>query len=307
MSEWLDPKVDFVFKKIFGSEENKDVLLAFLNEALKETQHKKLTKIILVNTFIDKDSLRDKLSILDIRALTDDDKQINLEIQLFDKHDIAQRTLFYWSRMYADQLEEGQMYKDLRQTITINIVNFRVVPNDRYHNVFHLREDRTGHILTTDIEIHFLELPKLDWDDVNADDRLTKWLLFLRFPNKVNGEELAMDMPELKKAMKTLDFISQSKETRAMYEMRQKAMMDEASLRDWAETAEERGMEIGIAKGMQQGMQQGIQQGIQQGMQQGIQQGIQEVAKKLLREGLDVSLIVKATGLSEAEIQKLQS
>lgn len=57
MLETLDPKNDFVFKRIFGSEENKSVLLAFLNEVRKETEQRPLTKIILVNTYIDKDSI----------------------------------------------------------------------------------------------------------------------------------------------------------------------------------------------------------------------------------------------------------
>jgi predicted transposase/invertase (TIGR01784 family) len=201
MNELLDPKVDFVFKRIFGSEENKDVLLAFLNEALKETEQRRLAKIILINTFIDKNAVKDKLSVLDIRAVTDDDKQVNLEIQLFDKHDIDKRTLYYWSKMYAGQLEEGQLYKNLRKTITINIVNFRVVPNTRYHNTFHLREDHTGHVLTQDIEIHFMELPKLAEEAFNMEDKLTKWLLFLKNPDKTKWEGLEEDMPELKKAM----------------------------------------------------------------------------------------------------------
>jgi predicted transposase/invertase (TIGR01784 family) len=139
----------------------------------------------------------------------------------------------------------------LKKTITINIVNFKVVANDRYHSIFHLREDHTGHVLTEDIEIHFMELPKLHEGDISLADKLTKWLVFLKGTDKSKWEELAMDMPELKKAMTTLEFLSQDKEARALYEMRQKSLMDEASLRDWAETAEKRGMERGMERGEQ--------------------------------------------------------
>jgi predicted transposase/invertase (TIGR01784 family) len=90
----LDPKVDFVFKKIFGSEENKDVLLSFLNDTLRKTEQQPLTHIILVNPYLDTTMVKDKLSILDVRARTADGKQINLEIQLFNKYDIQKRTLF---------------------------------------------------------------------------------------------------------------------------------------------------------------------------------------------------------------------
>jgi predicted transposase/invertase (TIGR01784 family) len=293
MNDLLDPKVDFVFKRIFGSEENKDVLLAFLNETLKETENRRLTKIILVNSFIDKTAINDKLSVLDVRALTDDNKQVNLEIQLFNKHDIDKRTLYYWAKMYSGQLEEGQQYNSLRKTITINIVNFKVVPNSRYHNTFHLREDYTGHVLTQDIEIHFMELPKLEEQEFNIEDKLIRWLLFLKVPEKTKWEELAENMPELKKAMTTLEYLSQSREARALYEMRQKALMDEASLRDWAENAEKRGME------------QGMEKGVEIGIDKGLEIAKVEFAKKLLAEGLDISLISRTTGLPIEEIEKL--
>ncbi len=80
----LDPKVDFVFKRIFGSEENKDVLLRFLNDALTES----VTSISLVNPYIDKDALEDKQSVLDIKAVTAKGEQINIEIQLSNKQDM---------------------------------------------------------------------------------------------------------------------------------------------------------------------------------------------------------------------------
>jgi predicted transposase/invertase (TIGR01784 family) len=276
MNDYLDPKVDFVFKRIFGSEENKDVLLAFLNAALRETEPKPLTQIILVNTHIDKNALEDKQSVLDIRAKTAEGKQINLEIQLSDKYDMAPRTLYYWAKMYEDQLAETQLYKELKKTITINILNFSMLPNDRFHNTFHLREDHTGLLLTDHIEIHFMELPKLEEKAYSLDDRLVKWLIFLKGVPKERWEELAMDMPELKKAMTTLEFLSQDKEARYLYEMRKKALLDERSALDYAET-------------------------------RGEQKKAAEVARNLLSAGkLTIAEIAEVTGISEEEVQKLK-
>ncbi len=170
----LDPKVDFVFKRIFGSEENKDVLLRFLNDALTDP----VTSISLVNPYIDKDALEDKQSVLDIKAVTSKGEQINIEIQLSNEYDMEKRTLYYWAKLYEEQMQEGEEYRDLKKTITINILDFDMVDNHQYHNIFHLREDTTHILLTEDIEIHIMELCKLEEEHYDLSDRLTKWLLF---------------------------------------------------------------------------------------------------------------------------------
>jgi predicted transposase/invertase (TIGR01784 family) len=103
MYERLDPKVDFVFKRIFGVEENKEVLLDFLNVVLKDTEPQPIVDLQILNPYIDKQALQDKLSILDIHARTKDGKQINIEIQLYNRYDIEKRTLYYWSKLYSSQ------------------------------------------------------------------------------------------------------------------------------------------------------------------------------------------------------------
>lgn len=87
MNDLLDPKNDFVFKRIFGSEENKDVLLTFLNTTFVEAGEPPLTEIILMNPYTDKDSPRDKQSIVDIKAKTTEGELINIEMQLFNQYD----------------------------------------------------------------------------------------------------------------------------------------------------------------------------------------------------------------------------
>jgi predicted transposase/invertase (TIGR01784 family) len=142
MSDLLRPSLDFVFKGIFGTEENKDeVLLNFINEAVRETEPKPFVSLTLVNTHIDKDMVDDKRSILDVRAKNEDGKQVNVEIQIKSKKNMPKRTLYYWAKLYEEQLGESKPYTDLKKTITMNIMISRILPNERFHNVFHLRED----------------------------------------------------------------------------------------------------------------------------------------------------------------------
>lgn len=282
MHDLLDPKNDFVFKRIFGSEENKDILLAFLNRTFMEAGEPPLTEIILLNPYTDKDSPRDKQSIFDIHAKTAEGKLINIEMQLFNKYDNEKRTLYYWSKQYAGQLEEGLSYRRLRKCVTINILNFSILPNERYHNIFHLREDHSGISLIDDIEIHFLELSKLTEQIIPNEGGLINWLLFLKGDDATNWEVLKVNEPTLGKAMTALEYLSQDKEARRLYEMRQKALHDEASMLEGArEEGERRGESVGTRKGKM------------------------EVAKNLFSMGIDIATVAKATGLNEEELQKL--
>lgn len=275
--ELLDPRVDFVFKRIFGSENNKDVLLAFLNRIFMQAGETPLNEILLMNPYTDKDDPLDKQSIFDVYAKTAEGKLIDIEMQLFNKFDIEKRTLFYWSKRYASQLQKGEKYQELKKCVTINILNYSFLPNQEYHNVFHLREDRTGMMLTDDIEVHFLELPKLD-DSIPLQGGLENWLLFLKGVDTTHWEVLKMNEPGLEKAMDTLQYLSQNSEARRLYEARQKYLHDEASMLEGAKQA---------------------------GLQAGKQAGIKEVARNMLALNMDVVTIAKATGLTEQEIVSL--
>lgn len=280
MNELLDPRNDFLFKRIFGSEENRDVLLAFLNKTFIEADRPPLTEIILLNPYTEKDAPRDKQSILDIRGKTTEGELINVEMQLFNKYDTEKRTLFYWSKLYSGQLQEGQSYKVLKKCVTINILNYSFLPNNQYHNVFHLREDRSGIPLVDDMELHFLELPKLgDHAAPVESGGLVNWLLFLKGVDKSNWEVLTMNEPVLKKAMDTLEFLSQDAEARRLYEDRQKYLHDEASM---------------------------IEGALAEGEARGEKRKAVQMALELLKLGVDIAIIAKASGLSEAEIIALK-
>lgn len=302
--ELLDPRNDFLFKRIFGSEENRDVLLAFLNRTFTESGQPPLREILLLNPYTDKDSPSDKQSILDIRARTTEGELINVEMQLFNRYDMEKRTLFYWSKQYGGQLVEGQSYASLKRCVTINIVNFALLPNALYHSVFHLREDRTGIPLTDDIEVHFLELPKLEAHTVDIKEGgLANWLLFLKGVDPNQWEVLAMNEPKLKKAMTALEFLSQDKKLRMEYEDRQKFLRDQASMMDAAKNAEIYGFKAGMAKGIEQG----IEQGVQKGIEQGVQKGIEDTARRLLKMGLQPEEAAEATGLTLEQVERLRS
>lgn len=268
----LNPKNDFIFQRIFGKEENKDILLSFLNAILKPPQEKRLADIEIIKTNLDKERIGEKNAILDVCAKTVDGTQIDIEIQLVNKYNMEKRTLYYWSRLYCSQLPSGEDYKKLKKTITINILDFEYINIDYFHSVFHISEDRTNYLLTDVFEIHFIELPKLYKENADIEDPLVNWMLFLKGASEDMLEVLAMKEPAIKKAMTVLDFLQMDEEAIRLYELREKALHDEISMLNGAR--EEKAI---------------------------------EVAKNMLNDGFDIGLIKKYTGLPEADILELKS
>lgn len=179
-------------------------------------------------------------------------------------------------------------YIDLKKCVTINILNYKVLPNEHTHSVFHLREDSSGAPLTDDIEIHFLELPKLNQPAKPGEGGLVNWLLFLKGIDYSDWEVLQMNEPALKKAMETLEFLSQDSEARRKYEDRQKILMDEASQRDGA-------------------LREGFVKGVAEGTAAGELEAKRVIAKNLLSMGMDYPSVQKATGLSEEELKSINN
>ena len=217
----LSPKVDFVFKKIFGSEENKSVLISFLNATLKPK--KEIVAVDLKNTDIEKEYLKDKFSRLDVKATTSNKETINIEIQLSDQYNMTQRTLYYWSKMYEEQMEQSDNYRKLSRTVCINILNYNYLDNDRFHNVYRLKEIETNEELTDICEIHFIEIPKLRQLKLKDEkDMLEVWVEFLRDPESEVIRSIETTNQDLKKAKDKLYKLSQSKEDRELYFLREK-------------------------------------------------------------------------------------
>ena len=273
----LSPKVDFVFKKIFGSEENKSVLISFLNATLKPK--KEIVSVDLKNTDIEKEYVKDKFSRLDVKATTNKNETINIEIQLKDEHNMIQRTLYYWSKLYEEQIGEGDFYNKLNRTVCINILNFKYLKNDRFHNVYRLKEIETDEELTDIEEIHFIEIPKLREINLKEEkDMLKVWIEFLRDPESEVIRSVEMSNEEIRRAKDKLYKLSQDEKERELYFIREKSIKDEASALYNAE---------------------------QKGIEKGIQKTKIDMIKKLSIVGMSIEQIAEIVSLSVDEVKQL--
>lgn len=222
----LDPKVDFVFKNIFGSKEHPDILISFLNAILKPVVP--IVGVELRGTDISKHFIDDKYSRLDIKAVTSHKETINIEIQLKNEHNMIKRSLYYLSKMYEEQLGEGDDYAKLERTICINILNFKYLKAEDFHTGYRFKEMQTHEELTDVMEIHFIEIPKLPKES-DKKDMLVAWTEFLRDPESEKVRSLELTVKELREAKDELIRMSNDAEQRALYEMRTKILKDKNS------------------------------------------------------------------------------
>lgn len=258
--ERLDPKNDFIFKKLFTSPGNEDLLIDLLNAILKPSEEQKIRQVAILNPIKTRDHQKDKEAVMDILARAGDGTMMTIEIQVADEHDMQKRATYYWSIVFASQMLIGMQYAELRKTISINILNYIFFKHTaKHHTVFHLREETEGFKLTDVEELRFIELPKMlcRWKQgqlQEEEEPLTKWFLLLEanedqeIARELEGK--AMSDPVLDKAIREWERLSQDPRTRAQYLSRLKWKMDYMS---GLKSAESKGRTEGKAEGKVEG------------------------------------------------------
>jgi len=223
---------DYAFKRIFGVEENKDILLDFLNAVILTDVSGPLTEITLCDRELDPEFIGDKTSRLDILAKSADGMHINIEVQIVNLGNPRKRSLYYWSRLYGGQLTAGLQYEKLSSVIAINVVNFACLPDpERFHHTYQVLEIESREPLTRDCEIHFLELPKFTRLRRPVQTRLDKWLTYLSNAEGSEMEAIAMSEPMIKKAITIEEIFAKNDHERRLYELREKGLRDIESIR----------------------------------------------------------------------------
>ncbi|PRR81743.1 Rpn family recombination-promoting nuclease/putative transposase [Clostridium vincentii] len=243
----MSPKYDFVFKYIFGNEKHKDLLIALLSDILVISEEE-FDGIEIINNELIKEFKEDRKGILDVRVRTKLGKQIDVEIQILPTEYMAERTMFYWSKMYTSQIKPGDTYDKLKKCVTINIEDFKCTPIKKLYSSYHLTEDESGYRLTDILEVHFLEIPKLFDKDIERDenDPIVQWMEFLDAKSKGVIEMLAEKNKDIKKAYDLLQIISKDEKARILYESRQAEISDQLTR---IKSAEEKGREKGKLEG----------------------------------------------------------
>ena len=287
--------VDYAFKRVFGKNGNESILKDLLESILNI----EIKSITIQNPEIPKNIKDGKVGVLDVRAELNGDEITEVEMQVQDQHNIDKRSPTYLTKIYSDQLKEGEQYIEVKKVVVINILNFDYYKRNSYHSVARMMFEESkenekvdlGYIVedkyaTKDLEMHFIELPKFRKKDPDMSNKLEQWLcLICNEEDKIKMAESKNE--EIEKAKKELEKLAMNPEDRELYELRLKAIRDEMNIR-------------------YSGYIDGMAEGEAKGRAEGKNERNIEIAKNMLKENVNIQFISKMTGLNLEEIEKLK-
>ncbi len=209
--------------------------MSLIDAVLQPAPGERLVELELLNPYSDRMSLDDKLAILDIKARDERGRLFNLEMQMVSAAALPQRFLYYWGRLYCEQLHEGQDHHLLRPTISICFVNGRVYTGNGLpeHRRFRLVDVQDGQVYSDQLEIHVLELPNFHRELAELRSPLDLWLYFFKNGDRLDADALPapLSTSRVVQAMGVLKMFSQDRMAREIYEGRLKARRDASDLR----------------------------------------------------------------------------
>jgi predicted transposase/invertase (TIGR01784 family) len=283
-SKFLDPKCDLTFKRIFGAEKNKNILIHFLNDILGFSGENAIQEVEFLSTIMDPDIASDKQSIVDILCKDSHENKYIVEMQVARDKGFEKRAQLYAARAYSRQ---SGSYVDLKKIFFIAISNFILFPKDvGYISTHNIRDMETnGHYLK-DFQFVFVELPKFSKKKVDElANTVECWCYFFRYAEETTEEDL-------KKIAKHEPIMELA------YNEVNKCSWDEKDLVAYEEGI----MEIYKKEAI---LAQRLDDAKAEGKAEGKIEGKIEVAKNLLKTGISIEVIVKSTDLTADEIKQL--
>ena len=246
-------------------------LTGFLKSVL-DIPDKEYDRLTIVDPHVKKESENDKYGILDVKVHTKNGRVVHVEVQLWFIPEMKERSIYYQSKMITEQMSSGQDYSLIKSVVSIIITDYPLIPkDDSYHHQFRYRT-MDGTEFTDLTEIDTLELSKLPPDDDSSD--LWYWMKFINSNDREVLNMIAEKSPQMKKAVGVLMELSADEQTRMLFEEREKARRDIASM-------------MGGAK------------------REGRYEQAIEIARNLLDMNMPIDKIIKATGLTHDEIESL--
>ena len=296
VTKFLDPKNNFAFTQIFGTEKNKDILIHFLNDVLKYKEDEQITEVCFLKTIQDAEIAVYRQSIVDVLCTNQNDEQFIVEMQLSHHKGFEKRAQYYAAKAYSQQiLKEDEnhkkmaVYAKLKGVIFLAIADFVMFPEKEgvWKSEHRILDEKTYENDLKDFYFVFIELAKFNKSLKESITLEEKWCYFLKHADEsslAEMEHLIGKDPIIKRAFEAIDQASWTEEELRTYERITKANLDNLAVEQQKiEDAEARGKAEGKAEEKE------------------------VIALNLLKQGLSDSLISSATGLSIDEIVKIKN
>ena len=287
-TRYLDPLTDFGFKKLFGEEVNKDILIAFLNDVLPDDKEIETLKY-LKNEQLGKSSY-ERRGVFDLYCISEKGEHFIVELQRAHQRLFSDRSIFYSSYVIQNQAEKGDWNFELSAVYTIGILNFplnEMADNSDYYHLIELK-DQHNEVFSDKLKYIYLELTKFT---KTVDELVTpfeKWIFIFRHLATLEDRPAGLQERIFTKLFAAAEVAQFTREERDLYEADLKVRRDLKNQYDSAvETGWEEGWEMGMEKGIEEGIEKGIEQGIEKGIEKGIEQGIEKGIEQGIEKGME--------------------
>jgi predicted transposase/invertase (TIGR01784 family) len=265
--KFVDVKNDVAFRKIFGNENRKEVLISFLNAVLLLNKNHKIVDVDILTPYQLPDLKGGKVTIVDVKAKDQNEKTYIVEMQVAEVDGFDKRVLYYASKSYTAQIERGDQYENLNPTYFIGILDFEVTKNPSYINRHKIIDIETNEHFIKDIEFNFIELPKFNKKQDELVSVIDQWVYFIK-----NAENL--------------DLIPENLQDKGL-----KYAYEDADKHNWSKAELEAYDYVLMREQDDRGRLTKVQK---------------DIARKLIKRGRDNSEISEDTGLSISQIEKLR-
>lgn len=318
---------DFAFKKLFGTEVNKDLLISFLNSMFDGKE------VIRDLTYLNSEQLGtgelDRKAVFDVYCENEKGEKFLVEMQKAEQQFFKDRSVFYSTFPIRDQAVRGNSWDyNLKTVYTIGILNFCFDDTDPeyFHHEVKLIDTKTGKVFFDKLVYVYLEMPKFTKTETELTTLFDKWLYAIRHLATLFERPAALQEKVFQRLFEVAEIAKFNRQERLGYEESLKIYRDWYSIMTTAEKKGldrgfekglkkglEKGLERGLEKGLAEGMEKGIAEGMEKGMEKGLAEGMEKgrieekrtIARSLLNIGMTTEQISATTGLTEEEIRSL--
>ena len=317
MQKFLNPRNDVAFKRLFGTEKNKEILIALVNAVLGNQFHQPIVDVSFLKTYQDPEHKARKQSIVDVLCKDQDGCLYIIEMQVASTDGFQERAQYYACKAYISQMNRGDTYENLKKVIFLAFVDFDIFPNKTDYKSEHITLDKKTHEHDLDkLSFTFVDLNKFGKSITKPIEALSleeKFYYFLYNADDISVSELEkLESSEeiLSKAFKELISVYWTDEEIEKYEDYEKGIRDNKAAMKHAmkhaiNNAYESGLEEGIKEGMEKGVKEGMEKGIKEGMEKGVKEGIKNLIINMQKNGASIEFIQKTTNLQQKEIDEI--
>ena len=302
---YINPYTDFGFKKLFGTEMNKDLLISFLN-ALLSGSAKEIEDVQYLNGENLGDGYGDRRSVFDVYCMAKDGSRFIVEMQKAEQAYFKDRSVYYATTPIRQQAPKGAWNYHLENVYTVGILNFEFphgeYPADSYRHEIKLKDIEDNHVFYDKLTFIYLEMPKFVKTEDELETMFDKWMFVLHNLYRLLERPKALQDRIFQKLFEQAEIARYSETERRQYEESKKVFWDNFSVID---TARQKGRAEGLEKGRAEGLEKGRAEGRVEGLAEGRVEEKQEMVRRMKADGMATEMIAKYTGLTKSEIDAL--